>query len=51
MEDTEGVSAEGSMGLTVLERGSLLRSAVLGSLVRGWWLGGVDVIEVPCWRG
>ena len=49
MEDAEGVPAEGGVGLTMLEGGSLLGFAALSSLVRGWWLGGVDVVEVPRW--
>ncbi len=49
MEDAEGVSAEGGVGLTMLEGGSLLGFVALSSLARGWWLGSVDVVEVPRW--
>ncbi len=49
MEDAEGVSAKGGVGLTVLERGSPLGFAALSSLAQGWWLGSVDVVEVPRW--
>ncbi len=49
MEDTEGVSAEGGMGLTIFKGGSLLGSAVLSSFAWDWWLREVDVVEVPRW--
>ena len=50
MEDAEGVLAEGSMGLAMLERRSLFELVALGPLSGCWWLGGVDVVEVPRWR-
>src|SRR5713101_5042835 len=46
MEDAEGVSAEGGVGMAMFDGGLLRRSAVLGSLLWGWLVGGV---EVPRW--
>jgi len=50
VEDAEGVSAEGGVGLAMLERGLLSGFAALGPLSRCGWFGGVDVVEVPHWR-
>jgi len=47
--DAEGVLAEGSMGLAVVEQWSLLGFAALGPLTRGCWFGGIDVVEIPRW--
>ncbi len=47
MEDAEGVSAEGGVGLAMLERQSLSGLAALGPLSRCWLFGSVDVVEVP----
>ncbi len=49
MEDAEGVSTKGSVGLTVFERRSLLGFSALSPFAWGWWFGGVDVVEVPGW--
>jgi len=38
VEDAEGVSTEGGVGLAMLEGGSLLGFLVLGLFARGWWL-------------
>ncbi len=52
MEGTEGVAAEGGVGLTVLERGMLLASVALGLLSEDWGFECVAiVIDVPHWRG
>ncbi len=49
VKGAEGVPTEGSVGLTMFERGLLLRLAPLCLLLLGWWFGGVDVVEVPHW--
>ncbi len=49
VEDAEGVSAEGGMGLAVLEWQLLSSFAALGPFPRCWWLGGVNVVEVSHW--
>ena len=47
VEDAEGVSAEGGVGLAMLKgEGPLLWLVALGPLA---WGGGLGVVEVPCW--
>ncbi len=50
VEDTEGVPAEGGMGLAVFEGGLFLWLATFRLLLGGWWFKGVAA-EVPRWWG
>jgi len=50
MVDAEGVVAEGSVGLAVLEWGLVLGFVAFGSILGDGWFEGV-IVKVPHWQG